>query len=119
MLKFRLVPIYEKVEKHCVNVRPFTLIEYKFSNDNTRELARRLSAVDRELYPFSMKGFDWEGYIRMATPTHRLYVFNEDPKTIPRAKRKMKMLYALHYTLLAILALVFIYLCHLVLGIFS
>lgn len=109
---FRLSKIYDKIEKHCDTVKPFTTKEYIFDFTNTKSVWKAMSEDDRKLFKFVMEDFDWPSGLEVGYRGTRQFLLKEDPATIPQAKRKFKILQFIHYSFLILLVVLIIYLIY-------
>lgn len=66
----------------------FTSREWKFDNNNTRELWSSLSHEDRMTFMFSFEGFDWKLYMKIYYSGLRKYILGEDQSNIEEALAK-------------------------------
>lgn len=101
--------VYDKVEMHCDSVTPFTLKTYKFAKANVKSLWKRMSDIDRKLFPFDTENFDWVKFTDTSVYTFRSLLLKEQPDTIPQAKRRLKILKAIHYTFITVIVLLLVY----------
>ncbi|XP_050421309.1 fatty acyl-CoA reductase 1-like [Adelges cooleyi] len=88
--------LYDKVGKLIHLLRPFTLNEWKFNNNNTRKSWCSLSREDQQLFPFSMHYFDWNQYINVFYHGIRKHILHEETDNIPMALRKNQILFRLN-----------------------
>lgn len=66
----------------------FTSKEWKFDNNNTRELWSSLSHDDRMTFWFSFEGFDWILFIKTYSSGVRKFILGEDQRNIEEALAK-------------------------------
>lgn len=98
--KPRMKQIYKKVHKYVQLMSYFSNGEWKFTNNNTRELWLKLSNNDKKLFFFDMKQLEWRRLISSSLYGLRTYVAKDDPNTIPMALKRVRRLKFLHYTVL-------------------
>lgn len=109
MLFYRMSRVYDKVEMHCDSVAPFTLKTYKFANTNAKSLWKRMSIIDRNLFPFDTKNFDWEKYTDTCVYAFRSLLLKEQPDSIPQGRRRLKILKAIHYGFTTVIVVLLVY----------
>ncbi|XP_050437093.1 fatty acyl-CoA reductase wat-like [Adelges cooleyi] len=85
--------LYDKTGKIMHLLRPFTLNEWKFYNNNTRELWCSLSQEDQQLFPFSMHNFDWNDYTKVFYYGIRKHILHEEADNISMALKKNQKLF--------------------------
>jgi hypothetical protein len=56
------VRIYKKVYKLQNVLSPFTLIEYKFNDQNVMDLISRQTDCDKSLFNMNLADLNWEAY---------------------------------------------------------
>lgn len=77
----------------------FIFTEWKFHNKNTLVLIKTMSPVDQRLFNIDIANLKWEDYFINMAQGVRQYLNNELPKTLPAARKKEKILLALHILL--------------------
>ncbi|XP_045468888.1 fatty acyl-CoA reductase wat-like isoform X2 [Harmonia axyridis] len=102
-----LVQGYQKINKFMEVVSYFALREWKFFDNNAQNLWRRMNPEDKRQYPFNMKNFDWDTYMHYYVRGARVYLLKDPLETIPKGRVKFWKLFIAHYTLIAILLLIF------------
>ncbi|XP_063912618.1 fatty acyl-CoA reductase wat-like [Zophobas morio] len=80
----------------------FTSREWSFSEDNFMNLWNKMGDRDRAIFPFHVDRIDWNEYLHKCALGIRLYLLKEPITTLPQAKKKVKILFALHYTTVAL-----------------
>ncbi|XP_012270707.1 fatty acyl-CoA reductase wat-like [Orussus abietinus] len=94
--KPRLMKIYRKISKYSSILVYFSTNEWTFGINNTRTLWNKLSKEDKKIFYFSMEDFDWEDYMKKCIDGIRIYIFKDDPSTIPAARKRMAKILILH-----------------------
>jgi len=79
------------VNQSLSRLAPFIFQEWAFDNTKTIALATSLSAKEKELFGFDIRTLDWDKYFGDLTRGVRRYLNNEEPSTLPAAKRKDEM----------------------------
>ncbi|XP_017143382.1 fatty acyl-CoA reductase wat-like [Drosophila miranda] len=99
--KPRLVKVYRKIHKNMDILQPFLHRAWHFETKNTDRLRELMSAEERRVYYFDMKGLDWKDYFRHALLGMRLYLGKEAPtsESIEKGLRLFERLKILHYSL--------------------
>ncbi|XP_065348997.1 putative fatty acyl-CoA reductase CG8306 [Cloeon dipterum] len=96
----RLVTLHSKINSSLDRLQFFIYNEWKFQNERTRELSGKLSAEDKQRFDFNIGDVDWYPYFDSMTLGVRRYLNKEEPKTLPAALKKQKILAGVHYALL-------------------
>lgn len=96
-------PILLRLHKNVWNslklLEKFIFTEWKFHNNNTRDLIKTQSAADKKLYNIDLKPLEWEEYFVNLIKGVRRYLSREHPRTLPAARIKNNILLALHVIL--------------------
>lgn len=66
----------------------FSANEFKFDNDNVRNLSSKLEATDKQLFAFDMRQLSWTELFQINLVGLRLYVVKDDPSTIPESIKR-------------------------------
>lgn len=77
----------------------FGLHEWNFKNENTKQLWSRMSQMDRQIFCFDIKNFEWKNYLTDFSIGLRLYVVNDPLETVAKGKAKSFNYKIAHYTL--------------------
>ena len=80
---------YQKIHKFANVISYFATSKWEFGDDNTQKLWSKLSEHDQKLFNFDMKSLDWDTFFKYNVKGVRKYLFQDDPKTIPAARKKM------------------------------
>ncbi|XP_049839159.1 fatty acyl-CoA reductase wat-like [Schistocerca gregaria] len=83
--KPKMVGAYRKIHRLLDVTRYFSTREWSFDNRRCKELWSRLSAADRQLFPFDMRNFDWDTYFYRYVRGVRLYILKEDMANVNEA----------------------------------
>lgn len=94
--KFRAIPVYKKIYKFSEVIAYFGLREWYFKNHHTKNLWRRLSPKDQELFAFDITQIDWFKYLGDYTKGMRMFMFKETPTTIPQGLVRRRRFWYLH-----------------------
>lgn len=78
--------------------------DFDFSNTNTQQSYKLLSAADQERFPWAYD-LDFTDYMEWCLRGARKYLLHQDPKSLPRSIIKFKILQVLHYSLMLALGL--------------
>ncbi|XP_025837496.1 fatty acyl-CoA reductase wat-like [Agrilus planipennis] len=110
--KPQLVKTYKKIHKFCDVLQYFTTRQWKFENENTKNLWKKLNAEDKTVFPFSMKLLNWKDYFEVCIRGVRLYIFKDPMDTLEEGKAHYRRLKIYHYsviTIVIILLIAFVY----------
>lgn len=90
--KFRLMRVYQKIEKLNDVLNYFSFNPFEFEDIQTEKLWQRMSDVDKQLFRFNMNELDWETYLKDMYFGMRKFMLKDDPSTIKAAiSRQMKI----------------------------
>jgi len=92
-----LVKISSLMQKSTAALAPFTTNSWEWSHGNMDKLWAELSQEDRQLFHFDIRELDWIQYLETYVKGIRKFLFKEDPKTIPAAKRNMTILFCIDF----------------------
>ncbi|XP_044262747.1 fatty acyl-CoA reductase wat-like [Tribolium madens] len=88
---------YRKISKLISLLSFFTTRSWTFETNNTERLFDKLDDKDKVVFNFDMKSFNWEKYWDKVIVGGRIYLLNDPLETVPKAKKKMVLLAAIHY----------------------
>ncbi|KAL3270689.1 hypothetical protein HHI36_021217 [Cryptolaemus montrouzieri] len=88
-----MIRIQNKLSKAAVCLEYFTTNEWKFDDENVKNLNKVLCESDRKEYNFNVAKIDWERYIENYVLGIRKYIFKEDIDSLPQARKNMLRLY--------------------------
>lgn len=94
---------YKKFRNLQSQIGFFTNKQWRFYNRNTRELYKSMNDVDKKIFPFSMKIFNWEKFLATYCVGVRVYLMKDPIETVPQGLRKVRILAVLHYSLMTLL----------------
>ncbi|KAF2881899.1 hypothetical protein ILUMI_24280 [Ignelater luminosus] len=101
----RLVKGYQKINKFLDVLAYFSTNQWKFHDDNTQELWKKLNDEDKYIFQFDIGKMNWDNYCFTYARGGRLYILKDPLDTVPYGKRKYFMLKVIHYTLVGFLSL--------------
>ncbi|KAJ3641743.1 hypothetical protein Zmor_028222 [Zophobas morio] len=86
-----------------VNVLSYFIThEWKFDEDKFINLWKKMGDEDKKIFPFHDSATDWDKFFTICVLGVRLYLFKDPISTLSNAKAKFKILFALHYTIVAL-----------------
>uniref|UniRef100_A0A336LKC5 Fatty acyl-CoA reductase n=1 Tax=Culicoides sonorensis TaxID=179676 RepID=A0A336LKC5_CULSO len=88
--KFRLLRVYDKIEKLNNVLNYFSFNHFVFDDTQTQNLWRRLNDKDKKLFKFNMNEFDWDSYLKDMYFGMRKFMIKDDPSTIPAAVKRQR-----------------------------
>ncbi|KAE8736907.1 hypothetical protein FOCC_FOCC017635 [Frankliniella occidentalis] len=91
-----LVRLHTNVSKSLARLAPFIFQEWFFDNKRTLELHESLSPADKEAFGLDIRSIQWNDYFEHMHAGVRRYLNNEEPKTLPAARKKHRTLYILN-----------------------
>lgn len=81
---------YRKLHKFTNVISYFSLQSWKFHDNNTKSLVKKLSKVDRELFKFDVAKLDWNEYFLSYVIGIRVFIFKDPLETLPEAEKHYK-----------------------------
>ncbi|XP_055319042.1 putative fatty acyl-CoA reductase CG5065 [Sitodiplosis mosellana] len=91
-----MIKIQNKLEKAVGCLEYFTTHQWRFTDDNVRELLTHMSATDRSTFQFDVTHIDWDAYFERYILGLRAFLCKQNPKTLPSSRKKMTRLYVVH-----------------------
>lgn len=89
-----MLRIQNKLDKAAKCLEYFSTQEWRFLDDNVRELNASLSLEDRRLFSFDVTEIDWPKYIADYVLGIRSFIFKEQVSSLPQARKRLyKMLW--------------------------
>ncbi|CAH1164707.1 unnamed protein product [Phaedon cochleariae] len=88
-----MLRIQDKLTKAAGCLEYFTTQEWKFDDENVRNLVGTLTEKDKKEFCFDVAKIDWENYIQNYVIGIRRYIFKEDAATLPKSRRNISRLY--------------------------
>jgi fatty acyl-CoA reductase len=101
-LFLRAVKNYRRLDKMMDLISYFSTRSWTFEQDNVLELWDQMGKDDKKMFKFSMKDTDWIKYTRDSILGGRMYLLKETLDTIPKGKKKLKILFVVHYAVVAL-----------------
>jgi fatty acyl-CoA reductase len=93
---------YRRLDKTMDLLSYFSMDSWSFEQDNVLELWDQMGKEDKKMFKFSMEDVDWVKYGQDSTLGARMYLLKETPDTIPKAKKKLKIMFVVHYAVVAL-----------------
>ncbi|KAL3270479.1 hypothetical protein HHI36_021022 [Cryptolaemus montrouzieri] len=103
-----MLKIYKKIHKFSDVLAYFTTRQFKYRSDRVQTLIGSMSEKDKEIFFCDLRQLNWEAYFQVYLKGVRIYLLQDDMKTLDEAKIKYRRFVILHQTLKAILAVVFL-----------
>jgi fatty acyl-CoA reductase len=83
--------LHTNVGNSLDRLAPFIFTEWQFQNHQTKELQKKLSSKDKEMFNLDISQLNWCDYFDDMAQGVRMYLNNEHPRTLQAAKRKDSM----------------------------
>jgi fatty acyl-CoA reductase len=93
---------YRRLDKTMDLLSYFSMGSWSFEQDNVLELWDQMGKEDKKMFKFRMEDVDWVKYGRDSALGARMYLLKETPDTIPKAKKKLKIMFVVHYAVVAL-----------------
>lgn len=85
-----VIKIIQKVKVLTHLTKYFATHEWKFHNDNVRQMWRSFSSADQQLFPFSFDNHNWDSYFKDYMLGIRQYVLKDNVSTAAKAKARIR-----------------------------
>lgn len=96
-----MVNVQRRITDGLEVLQYFTTREWSFKNDNLISLRESMNRIDRQKFSIDFEKVDPVEYVATCVLGSRHYLLKEDPASIPRARRLLKMyVFFLFYLLL-------------------
>lgn len=86
-----MVRVQQKVSDGLRVLQYFTMRNWDFSNDRLLALRESLCDTDRKEFNMDFEKMEMDSYFRNCILGARQYCLKEDPSTIPRARKTLKV----------------------------
>lgn len=86
---FRMIKIQNKLAKAVECLEYFTTHQWRWQDDNVRNLLTYMSPKDRENFKFDVREIHWDGYLEKYVLGFREFLFKQSPKSLPSSRKKM------------------------------
>lgn len=86
---YRMVKVQNKLSKAVGCLEYFTTHQWRFTDDNVRELLTHMSTIDRENFQFDVSHIDWDVYFEKYVLGLRAFLCKQNPKTLPSSRKKL------------------------------
>lgn len=84
-----MIKIQNKLDKAVGCLEYFTTHQWRFTDDNVRDLLTHMSATDRNTFQFDVTHIDWDAYFERYILGLRAFLCKQNPKTLPSCRKKM------------------------------
>lgn len=91
-----MIRVQTKISQGLELLQYFTMREWLFKNTKLVGLRESLSPYDKKTFSLDFEKVDQIPYMRNCILGARQYCMKEDPKTLPRSRRILKVMYLLH-----------------------
>ncbi|XP_044261425.1 fatty acyl-CoA reductase wat-like [Tribolium madens] len=93
---------YKRLNKLLEVTSFFTTRNWAFDDSNVRHLWNELSNNDKKTFEFYVDQVDWNKYAVDSISGGRKFLLKDTIDSLPRGRRKVKILLVAHYTLIAV-----------------
>lgn len=84
-----MIKIQAKLAKAVECLEYFTTHQWRFNDDNVRNLFNDMSLKDRENFQFDVCDINWDVYFEKYILGLRGFLCKQNPKTLPSSRSKM------------------------------
>lgn len=84
-----MIKIQNKLSKAVCCLEYFTTHQWRFTDDNVRDLLKHMNAKDQESFQFDVRRINWNEYFEKYVLGQRAFLCKQSPKTLPSSRRKM------------------------------
>ncbi|XP_022697347.1 fatty acyl-CoA reductase 1-like isoform X2 [Varroa jacobsoni] len=95
--------LYERLANSMGLLEFFATNEWRFHNDNTRQLFNDLSETDQKEFNFNVYTIDWASYVHNYCLGIRQFILKEDIGNLDQAKRHLNRMKYINYVTNAVL----------------
>lgn len=88
---YSMIRVQQKISDGLRVLQYFTLRNWDFTNDRLLALRDSLSEVDRKTFSIDFEKMDMDVYFRNCILGARQYCLKEDPASIPKARKTLKV----------------------------
>lgn len=88
-----MLKIQDKLSKAAVCLEYFTTNQWQFEDSNVQRLYSQLSNEDKKEFNFDVSNIKWNEYVENYVLGIRRFMFKEDEKTIPKARKQLNRFY--------------------------
>lgn len=81
--------IQDKLLKAVECLEYFTTHQWRFRDENVRNLLASLSETDQKTFDFNVCHIQWEGFIERYVLGFRKYLFKQNVETLPATRKQM------------------------------
>lgn len=98
---FRAVKNYKKLNRNLRLISYFSSKNFTFDSTNVQRLWNQLNDKDKSIFNFR-QAINWHTYIRNGLKGGRMYLLKDPLETIPEGRKKIWILFIVHYIALAL-----------------
>ncbi|XP_075227399.1 putative fatty acyl-CoA reductase CG5065 isoform X2 [Lycorma delicatula] len=91
-----MVRVQRRITEGLNVLQYFTTKQWIFHSETLKDLKTSLTEHDKKMFPLTTDGFDITSYFRESVLGARHFLMKEDPKSLPRQRKILKVLYVLH-----------------------
>ncbi|GJQ78025.1 hypothetical protein Trydic_g2373 [Trypoxylus dichotomus] len=91
-----LIRTQKRIQGGLQVLQYYTTKPWRFISENIKDITDNLSKEDKEIFNTDMRDLDWDAYLLAYVLGARRYCVNDDPATIPKARKLLQRMYALH-----------------------
>ncbi|XP_037505453.1 fatty acyl-CoA reductase 1-like [Rhipicephalus sanguineus] len=104
--KPRFVRHYQKIRKAINSLQYFQTHEWLFRSNNALRLLQELSPTDAQLFDFDVRRLEWRSYFESYVLGIRKYLLKAEDSELPEARKRIKRLNAVRWSLYLGLAVI-------------
>lgn len=90
-----MINVQRRIHDGLEVLQYFTTREWSFKNENFIAVRDSMNDLDKSIFPIQFEIIDCLDYINTCVLGARQYMMKEDPSTLPKARRLLRILYAL------------------------
>ncbi|XP_068081071.1 putative fatty acyl-CoA reductase CG5065 [Anabrus simplex] len=91
-----MVNVQGKLDKASKSLEYFTSQQWRFKDDNVRQLVTVLSSEDRQTFHFDVQDINWSTYLENYVLGIRNFIFKEHPGSLHKARKQLRKLFWMH-----------------------
>ncbi|KAL4711304.1 hypothetical protein ACJJTC_019145 [Scirpophaga incertulas] len=107
-----MVNVQKRISHGLKVLQSYTVKQWRFKNDNFRNLRKKISKEDNEIFFTDLSAIDTDEYMKNYVIGTRTYCCKEDISTLPRARKLNKIRYIVHVTCQILFYLILVWLIY-------
>lgn len=86
-----MIRVQRKITEGLNVLQYFTTKQWIFRSDSLKLLKASMTDHDKQMFPLTTEGFEIKPYLKSCVLGARQYLMKEDPKSLPRQRKVLKV----------------------------